>query len=83
MLAYCLMMAACASLTGADWEARIGRFSLEETIQILGVPENCADLDDGGTACSWTMSRGADWLDKLVLTFDAKGRLATADKIHF
>jgi hypothetical protein len=83
MLAYCLIMAACASVVGADWEARIGRFSLDDATRVLGTPENCAVLDNGGTACSWTTSSGADWIEKLVLTFDAKGKLATADKIHF
>lgn len=83
MLAYCLLMAACTGITGADWEARIGHFSLDDAQRVLGTPESCAPLDNGGTACSWTTSSGENWLDKLILTFDSKGELATANKVHF
>jgi hypothetical protein len=83
MLAYCLLMATCAGITGADWEARIGQFSFDDAQRVLGTPESCAALDNGGTACSWTTSSGENWMDKLVLTFDANGELATANKVHF
>jgi hypothetical protein len=83
MLVYCLVMAACAGATGADWQARIGHFSLEEATRLLGKPESCVGLDNGGTACSWTTSKDRDSLDKLILTFDSRGQLATADKVRF
>jgi hypothetical protein len=83
MLAYCLLMAACAGMTGADWQAKIGHFSLDDARRELGAPESCVGLDDGGSACSWTTSSGRDWIDKLVLTFDSKGQLKTANKVHF
>jgi hypothetical protein len=83
MLAYCLLMATCAGITGADWEARIGHFSLDDAQRVLGNPESCAALANDGTVCSWTTSSGENWIDKLILTFNAKGELATADKVHF
>jgi len=83
MFAYCLLMAACAGATGADWQARIGHFSLDDATRLLGAPESCAGLDNGGTACSWTTARSGDSIDKLVLTFDPQGTLATADHVHF
>ncbi len=83
MVAYCLLLAACAGLTGAHWNERIGHFSLDEARRELGPPESCSELNDGGTVCSWTTSSGKDWMDKLVLTFDGKGRLATVNRVHF
>jgi hypothetical protein len=79
---FCLAMAACAQLAVADWQKRIGHFSLDEAQQNLGAPESCVNLDHGGKACSWRASnRGTS--DRLVLTFDGSGQLATADTVHF
>jgi len=83
MLAYCLLMAACAGITGTDWQSRIGHVSLDDAMRELGAPESCVGLDEGGSACSWTTSSGRDSIDKLVLTFDSKGQLRTATKVHF
>jgi hypothetical protein len=83
MIAYCLLMAACAGLAGADWEGRIGHFSLNDAQRELGQPESCVGLDQGGTACSWMVGKGKDWMDKLVLTFDANGQLTTVNRVHF
>jgi hypothetical protein len=78
------LVAACAGTAGkTDWQAKIGHDSLEDATRVLGVPESCAGLDDGGTACSWTRARGTNWIDKLVLTFDPQGRLATANEVRF
>jgi hypothetical protein len=49
----------------------------------LGAPESCIGLDDGGSVCSWKASSGKNEIDKLVLTFDKNGRLATANAVHF
>jgi hypothetical protein len=49
----------------------------------LGVPESCVGLDDGGTACSWTTSKGRETIDKLVLTFNPVSQLTTANNVHF
>jgi hypothetical protein len=49
---FCLAMAACAQLAVADWQKRIGHFSLDEAQQNLGAPESCVNLDHGGKACS-------------------------------
>jgi hypothetical protein len=78
------LVAACAGTTAkTDWQAKIGHDWMEDATRALGTPESCAGLDDGGTACSWTRARGTDWIEKLVLTFDPQGRLATANEIRF
>lgn len=83
-LAACLMLvAACAESAGkTNWQARIGHDSLDDIKRELGPPESCVGLDDGGTACSWTRSVGKDVIDKLILTFDQRQRLATADEVR-
>lgn len=78
----CLVLAACAQMVVPDWQQRIGHFSLDEAKQNLGAPESCVNLDHGGKACSWRAS-GRGTSDRLVLTFDATGQLATADTVHF
>jgi hypothetical protein len=76
-------MATCAQMPVTDWQARIGHFSLDEAKQTLGSPESCVNLDHGGRACSWRASNRGTSYDRLVLTFDAGGQLATADTVHF
>ena len=81
-LAFVFSMAACATVIEVDWQPRIGHFSLDEARHELGAPESCVGLDDGGNACSWRGS-SVGGMDKLILTFDPKGQLATANKVHF
>ncbi len=75
-----ILWVACAATT--DWQARIGSYSLDEATRELGPPESCVGLDDGGTACSWTTSKGARSVDKLILTFDPMKRLTTANNVR-
>ncbi len=85
VLSACLLVsAACAASGGkaTDWQAKIGQQSFEEVSRELGDPERCVDLDHGGTVCSWTLSKGKDWVDKLILTFDQQHRLATVDTVR-
>lgn len=72
----------CACAAQKDWQSRVGNYSLDEAKRELGPPESCVDLDDGGTACSWTMSKGSRSIDKLILTFDPNERLATANDVR-
>lgn len=84
VVAFFSLLASCAgSLGTTDWQAKIGHDSLDDATRELGAPESCAGLDDGGTACSWTRARGTNWIEKLVLTFDRQGRLATANEVRF
>jgi len=80
---YLVLLAACASAAGSDWQPRIGRFSLDDAKRELGHPESCVALDDGGTACSWTTAKSREAIDKLVLTFGPNGKLATFNNVHF
>ena len=85
-VAYVMMLAACTnagSLGKPDWQSRIGQYTLDDAKRELGPPESCVDLDDGGSACSWTTSKGPDLIDRLILTFDLKKQLATANDIRF
>lgn len=83
-VAFLMLVSACAGSVGkSDWQARIGHSSMDDAKSELGSPESCVGLDDGGTACSWTISKRKDGVDKLVLTFDPNGKLATANKVHF
>lgn len=84
IIAWLTLLGACAGSAGKtmDWQARIGHDSLEDVQRQLGPPESCVGLDDGGTVCSWTRSTGANRTDKLILTFDQKARLATADEVR-
>jgi hypothetical protein len=86
LLALVVLLTCLAACAGVDqkshWQGRIGADSLEDATRALGAPESCVGLDGGGTVCSWTRSKGKDAIDKLVLTFDAQGRLATADDVR-
>ena len=83
LLAFCLLTVACVAVTGTDWQTRIGHFSLNDARRELGAPESCIGLDDGGSVCSWRASSGKKEMDKLVLTFDQNGQLATANAVQF
>ena len=86
MVVTLMMLPGCTSVGSmgtADWQSRIGQYSLDDATHELGPPESCVDLDDGGSACSWTRSKGTDLIDRLVLTFDLKKRLATASDVRF
>lgn len=86
VVTYLMISAACTgagSIGKADWQGRIGQYSLDDAQRELGPPESCVDLDDGGSACSWTTSKGTEWIDRLVLTFDLKKQLATANTVRF
>jgi hypothetical protein len=87
LLAYLLIVAACTESAGsigkADWQGRIGQYSLDDAQREMGPPESCVDLDDGGSACSWTTSKGTERIDRLILTFDLKKQLATANNVRF
>ena len=83
VVAFLMLLVACAGTAGnADWQGRIGQYSLDDARRELGSPESCVGLDNGGTACSWTTSKG-EAIDKLVLTFGPAGKLATANDVHF
>jgi hypothetical protein len=87
LVTYVMTVAACASTGGSigqsDWQSKIGHYSLDDAKRELGPPESCVDLDDGGSACSWTRSKGTDVIDRLVLTFDFKKQLSTANDVRF
>ena len=84
VVAFLMLLVACAGAAGnAGWQGRIGQYSLDDAKRELGSPESCVGLDDGGTACSWTTSKGEEAIDKLVLTFGPAGKLATANNVHF
>lgn len=78
-----LLIGACARTAQTDWQAGIGRYSLEDVKRELGHPESCIGLDDGGTACSWLTAKDRDTVDKLVLTFSPNGTLATSNHVRF
>jgi len=83
----CFMLwAACTEGAGSigktDWQSRIGQYSLDDVKRELGPPESCVDLDDGGTACSWTTSKGIESIDRVILTFDSRKQLATANDVR-
>ena len=80
---YLVLLTACAITADSDWQPRIGRFSLDDAKRELGRPESCVGLDDGGTACSWTIAKSRNAMDKLVLTFGPNGKLATFNNVHF
>lgn len=83
IVACLIFLGACAGTAQKSyWQGRIGQDSLNDATRELGAPESCVGLDGGGTVCSWTKSKGQDWIEKLVLTFDAQGRLATADDVR-
>jgi hypothetical protein len=85
MVVLLMLLAACAgdAARRIDWQAKIGHYTLDDAKRELGAPESCVGLDDGGTACSWTTSKGVDAIDKLVLTFTPNSKLATANNVHF
>ena len=85
MVVLLMLLGACAgdAMRKIDWKTRIGHYTLDDARRELGVPESCVGLDDGGTACSWTISKGRDALDRLVLTFTPNSQLATANNVHF
>ena len=83
----CLMvLAACTEDAGGivktDWQGRTGHYSLDDAKRELGLPESCVELDDGGSACSWTTSKGREWIDRLILTFDLKKQLVSANRVR-
>jgi len=87
MVTYFMIVAACTESAGrigkSDWQGRIGQYSLDDARHELGPPDSCVDLDEGGSACSWTISQGTEWIDRLILTFDLKKQLATANSVRF
>jgi hypothetical protein len=85
MVAFLMLLGACAGdgVRRIDWQTRIGHYTLDDAKRELGAPESCVGLDDGGTACSWTTSKGIETIDKLVLTFDPNSQLTTASNVHF
>ena len=84
IVTFLALLAACAGGgVTSDWHARIGEYSLNDTKRELGSPESCVGLDDGGTVCSWTLSKGKEGVDKLVLTFGPDDKLATANNVRF
>jgi len=81
-----MVFTACSSagsIGGTDWQGRIGQYSLDDAKRELGPPESCVDLDEGRSACSWTTSKGPEWIERLILTFDLRKRLATANNVRF
>ena len=78
-----VLIAGCAGAAQTDWQARIGRDSLNDVKRELGHPESCIGLDDGGTACSWLTAKDRDSIDKLILTFSPNGKLATSNQVRF
>jgi hypothetical protein len=85
IVAFLMLLAGCAgdSAPRIDWQARIDHYTLDDAKRDLGVPESCVGLDDEGTACSWTTSKGRETIDKLVLTFNPASQLTTANNVHF
>ena len=84
----CLMIVTACTEGGegirkTDWQGRIGQYSLDDATHELGPPDSCVALDDGGSACSWTRSKKTDLIDRLILTFDLKKQLATANDVRF
>ena len=81
-----VILTACTESAGVvltpDWQSRIGHYSLDDATRELGPPESCVELDGGGSACSWTTSKGKEWIDRLVLTFDLRKRLASANNVR-
>ncbi len=87
MITCLMLLAACAEGAGSigktDWQTRIGQYSFDDARREMGPPESCVDLDDGGVACSWTTSKGTGLIDRLILTFDMKKQLTTANNVRF
>ena len=81
-----ILLTACTERGGGirktDWQSRIGHYSLDDAKRELGLPESCVDLDHGGSACSWTTSKERKWIERLILTFDLKKQLASADTVR-
>ncbi len=81
-----IMLNACTegavSIRKPDWPSRIGHYSLDDAKRELGPPESCIDLDHGGSACSWTTSKDREWIKRLILTFDLKNQLASANTVR-
>jgi hypothetical protein len=80
------MLTACTegavSIRKTDWPSRIGHYSLDDAKRELGPPESCVDLDHGGSACSWTTSKDRERIERLILTFDVKNQLASANTVR-
>ena len=77
IVAFLMLLAGCAGDSAPD------HYTLDDAKRDLGVPESCVGLDDGGTACSWTTSKGRETIDKLVLTFNPASQLTTANNVRF
>ena len=86
MVTSLMMLVACTESAGSigtsDWQGRIGQYSLDDAKRELGPPDSCVDLDAGGSACSWTRAKGREWIERLILTFDLKKQLASANNVR-
>jgi hypothetical protein len=52
------LLAAGCSAPPVDWKARVGRYSYDDAVREMGVPDRETHLSDGSTASEWLKARG-------------------------
>jgi hypothetical protein len=57
LLALIFLLAGCAT-NKIDWNTRIARYSYDDAVTELGVPDRTATLTDGTTIAEWLSARG-------------------------
>ena len=53
-------LAGCAT-NRVDWSSRIGKYTYDQAVEELGVPDRSATLTNGSTVAEWLRMRGATY----------------------
>lgn len=78
LLACLLLVAGCATRSGANWDASIGHANYDEIVKKLGPPEKETTLSDGTRVGDWFQHRGAT-----VTTFQSyPNSFLTTGQVH-
>ena len=85
-IVYLTIMVTLAVITGCastNWQSKIGSYTYEDAVRDYGPPDNVQELSNGDQVYSWTTSIGRNWIDKLILVFDADGVLESGTEKRF
>ena len=85
-MTYFTIIATLAFITGCastNWQSKIGSYTYEDAVQEYGPPDNVQTLSNGDEVYSWTTSIGMNWIDKLILVFNADGILKSGTEKRF